>query len=62
MIGAFSFCTERNASAASELLNSYDARLMRCYPLSSRIKSVVNGEAECSARVELTQIQNRLFL
>jgi len=39
----------------------YDARLMRCYPISTRINHVANGDAECSAPVELAQIQTRLF-
>jgi len=28
-----------NVAAASELLNPYDARLMRCYPVSTRFVS-----------------------
>ena len=51
----------RNVSVASELLRPYDARLMRCYPISTRINHVGNDDEECSAAVELTQIQNRLF-
>jgi putative SOS response-associated peptidase YedK len=50
-----------DVSAASELLKPYDARLMRCYPLSSRINSVAHDDEGCSAPVELAQIQNRLF-
>jgi hypothetical protein len=46
--------------AASELLKPYDARLMRSYPISTRINHVANDE-ECAVPVELTQIQNRLF-
>jgi hypothetical protein len=49
-------------ATASDLLKSYDARLMRCYPISTRINSVVNDDEACSAPVELAQIQNRLFL
>lgn len=47
--------------AASELLKPYDARQMRCYPVSTRINHVANDDRECSAPVELTQIQDRLF-
>jgi len=36
-------------SAASELLKPCDARLMRCYPVSTRINHVVNDDEECSA-------------
>ena len=45
----------------SELLKPYDARLMRCYPISARINHVANDDEECSAPVELAQIQSRLF-
>jgi putative SOS response-associated peptidase YedK len=45
----------RDVVAASELLKPYDARLMRCYPVSSRINHVANDDEECSARVELRQ-------
>jgi putative SOS response-associated peptidase YedK len=51
----------QNVAAISELLKPYDARLMRCYPVSTRINSVVNDDPECSAPVELAQIRNRLF-
>ena len=52
----------RDVSAASELLKPFDARLTRCYPISTRINSVANDDEECSAPVELAQIQDRLFL
>jgi putative SOS response-associated peptidase YedK len=51
----------RKVVAASDLLKPFDARLMRCYPVSTRINSVVNDDAACSAPVELAQIQDRLF-
>jgi putative SOS response-associated peptidase YedK len=51
----------QNVAAASDLFKPYDARLMRCYPISTRINHVANDEAECSAPVELAQIQDRLF-
>jgi putative SOS response-associated peptidase YedK len=51
----------RNVDAASELLKPCDARLMRCYPISTRINSVTNDDEDCSAPVELAQIQDRLF-
>ena len=50
-----------NAFEVSHLLKPYDAKLMRCYPVSTRINSVGNDDAACSAPVELAQIQNRLF-
>ena len=50
----------QNMAAANELLNPYDARLMRCYPVSARINHVANDDEECSAPVEL-QSQRRPF-
>jgi putative SOS response-associated peptidase YedK len=50
-----------DVAAASELLKPYDARLRRCYPVSTRINSGANDNEECSRLVELTQIQNSLF-
>jgi putative SOS response-associated peptidase YedK len=50
-----------NVAAASELLKPYDARLMRCYPVSGRINHVGNDDEECSAPVELADVQSRLF-
>ena len=38
-----------------------DARLMRCYPVSTRINHVTNDDAECSRPVEVAEIQDRLF-
>jgi putative SOS response-associated peptidase YedK len=51
----------KDVSAVSELLRPYDARLMRCYPVSSRINSAVNDDEECSRRVEPAVVQNHLF-
>ena len=45
--------------AASELLKPCDARLMRCYPVSTRVNRVANDDEGCS--VELAEIQDRLF-
>jgi putative SOS response-associated peptidase YedK len=50
-----------NVAAASDLLKPFDARLMRSFPVSARINSVVNEDAECSRPVEIAQIQDRLF-
>jgi putative SOS response-associated peptidase YedK len=47
--------------AVSDLLKPYDARMMRCYPISARINHVANDDAECSATVELTEAQAGLF-
>jgi hypothetical protein len=32
-----------------------------CHPVSTQINQMANGDVECSAAVELAQIQNRLF-
>jgi putative SOS response-associated peptidase YedK len=50
-----------NLDAASDLLKPFDARLMRSFPVSTRINSVVNDDAECSRPVELVQNQSSLF-
>src|SRR4029077_1348302 len=52
----------QNVAAVSELLKPCDARLTRCYPVSTRINQVANDDEDCSAPVELRQIQDRLFL
>ena len=50
-----------DVSAAADMLRPCDARLMRCYPVSTRINHAANDDEECSAPVDLTQIQDRLF-
>jgi putative SOS response-associated peptidase YedK len=45
----------------SELLKPYDARLMRCFPVSSRVNHVANDDEECSRPVEIAESQDRLF-
>jgi putative SOS response-associated peptidase YedK len=51
-----------NTGAACELLKPYGARLMRCYPISTRINHVANDDEECSSRLEMGEGQNRLFV
>jgi putative SOS response-associated peptidase YedK len=51
-----------NVAAASDLLKPCDTRLMRCYPVSTRIHSVSNDDEGRSVPVEPAQIQDRLFL
>jgi putative SOS response-associated peptidase YedK len=46
-----------NVEAVSEMLKPLDARLMRGYPISTRINHVANDDPECSAPVELTETQ-----
>src|ERR1700693_6004689 len=47
----------RDVAAASELLKPYDARLMRCYPISTRINHVANDDAECSRPWSLLRLK-----
>jgi|ERR1017187_9346883 putative SOS response-associated peptidase YedK len=51
----------KDVSAASELLKPFDARLMRCFPVSNRVNHVANDDEECSAPVELAETQKPLF-
>jgi putative SOS response-associated peptidase YedK len=51
----------RDVREVSHLLKPYDARLMRCYPVSGRINHVANDDEECSRHVEPTATQDRLF-
>jgi putative SOS response-associated peptidase YedK len=51
----------QNVAALSEVLELYDARLMRCYPVSGRVNHVANDDEECSRAVELAEVQNRMF-
>jgi putative SOS response-associated peptidase YedK len=50
-----------NVGAASALLMPYDAQLMRCYPVSTRINHVANDDEACSAPVQIAETQSRLF-
>ena len=50
-----------NAGAVSDMLKPYDARIMRCYPVSSRVNHVANDDAECSTPIEPTETQELLF-
>jgi hypothetical protein len=49
-----------DADTVSELLKPYDARLMRCYPVSTRINHVANEDEECSRPVVLAEIRAHL--
>jgi len=51
----------QNVAAISELLKPCDARLMRSYPISTRINHVGNDDEACSRPVEHVQAQNSLF-
>jgi putative SOS response-associated peptidase YedK len=51
----------KDAALVSDLLRPCDARLMRCYPVSSRVNSVINDDEECSRQVQHCIIQDHLF-
>jgi putative SOS response-associated peptidase YedK len=51
----------QNVAAFSELLKPYDARLMRCYPVGSRVNHAGNDDEECSRPVENAEAQPDLF-
>jgi len=51
----------KDAALVSDLLRPCDARLMRCYPVSSRVNSVINDDEECSRQVQDSVIQDHLF-
>ena len=51
----------RDVAAASDVLKPYDARLMRFYPVSTRINRVANDDEECSRPAQLGEFQDRLF-
>ena len=50
-----------DVAAVSELLRPCDARLMRRYPVSSRVNTVINDDEECSRQVQPFVIQDHLF-
>jgi len=51
-----------DSQVVSELLKPYAARLMRSYPISTRINHVANDDEDCSQPAEITQAQNSLFV
>jgi putative SOS response-associated peptidase YedK len=52
----------KNVDAVSELLNPYDARAMRSYPISNRVNHVANDDAERTQPIELeAPPQRQLF-
>jgi putative SOS response-associated peptidase YedK len=50
-----------DVTATSELLQPYDARLMHCYPVSTRINHVANDDEECCIPASLVETQAGLF-
>jgi putative SOS response-associated peptidase YedK len=50
-----------DGATASELLKPFDASLMRCCAVSTRINYVSNDDEECSRPAELSKSQACLF-
>jgi putative SOS response-associated peptidase YedK len=50
-----------DTAVISDFLRPFEARLMSCFPVSSRVNRTVNDDPECSAPVEITQPQGSLF-
>lgn len=50
-----------SAAALSDLLKPFDARLMRSYPVSSKINHLADDDEECSRPVEVMEAQSPLF-
>jgi putative SOS response-associated peptidase YedK len=50
-----------NVKVVSELLKPYDAKSMRCHPVSSRVNNVLDDDEECSRSVALAEAQSHLF-
>src|SRR6204780_660467 len=46
----------------SDMLKPFDARMMRSYPVSSRVNSVANDDADCSTPTEVTPTQTQTTL
>jgi putative SOS response-associated peptidase YedK len=51
----------KDVSIVTELLKPFDARLMRCYPVSDRVNRVANDDDQCSVPVEHVNTQSDLF-
>jgi len=51
-----------NVKAVAGLLQPYDARSLKCYPVSTRINQVQNDDAECAQPIQLeSSPQGQLF-
>jgi putative SOS response-associated peptidase YedK len=52
----------KDSAVVSELLKPFDARLMRAYPVSSRVNNVLNDDEECTKPIRPTiEPQQQLF-
>jgi putative SOS response-associated peptidase YedK len=53
--------TIQNVAVVTALLKPYDPRLMRCFPVSTRINHVANDDEECSRPAKVTETKDSLF-
>jgi putative SOS response-associated peptidase YedK len=51
----------KDTRLVSDMLRPYEARQMRCYPVSTRLNHAANDDEECSKRIELAESQATLF-
>ena len=51
----------KDVGLVSELLKTFNARIMRSYPVSTRVNQVINDDADCSAPLEPVQTQSQLL-
>lgn len=51
----------KDVGSVSELLKPCNAKIMRSYPVSTRVNQVVNDHEECSAPVQPVQAQDQLL-
>jgi putative SOS response-associated peptidase YedK len=47
----------KDVGSAPQLLKPFDAGQMRCFRVSTPVNQVANDNEECSAPVDLTQVQ-----
>lgn len=52
----------QDVDKAVRLLKPFESKLMRRYPVSTRINQVGNDDEECSRPVELVETQDHLFM
>jgi putative SOS response-associated peptidase YedK len=53
--------SETDVNLISQYLKPFDARLMNCFPVGSRVNRPANDDPECSAPIEISQPQGSLF-
>ena len=52
----------KDVGRVSELLRPYDAQLMKCYPVTTRVNNVINDDEECSKPAEPAETQGRFVV